>query len=302
MSWLFIIIGVLLAVAFMILLERRVLGYIQIRKGPNKVGFLGVIQSVGDAIKLLVREFVLMFGLNYLIYLLCPIVSLFISIILWRLIWSPGFFITYNYGLIFFFCCTVVGVYTLIGSGWSSNSSYALLGALRGVAQAISYEVRIILIILRVVILTGSYRIIGFRVSQETVSFFFLMLIVFFLLSSSFVAETNRSPFDFAEGESELVSGFNVEYGRGGFAILFLSEYLRIIFMGMLLVLIFLGLRIYFVYVLVGIFLSFSVIWVRGSFPRYRYDMLIGLAWKIYLPLSLIFLIFYSFLGLFLSY
>jgi len=189
-----------------------------------------------------------------------------------------------------------------MGSGWSSNSSYALLGALRGVAQAISYEVRIILIILRVVILTGSYRIIGFRASQEVLSFFLFMSIIFFLLSSSFVAETNRSPFDFAEGESELVSGFNVEYGSGGFAILFLSEYSRIIFMGMILVLMFLGLRTYFVYVLVGILLSFSVIWIRGSFPRYRYDMLIGLAWKIYLPLSLIFLIFYSFLGLSLSY
>jgi len=152
------------------------------------------------------------------------------------------------------------------------------LGALRGVAQAISYEVRMILIILRLVILTGSYSIIGFKISQETLSFFFLMFIIFFLLSSSFVAETNRSPFDFAEGESELVSGFNVEYGSGGFAILFLSEYSRIIFMGMLLVLIFLGLRIYFVYIIVGVFLSFRVIWVRGSFPRYRYDMLIGLA------------------------
>jgi len=126
--------------------------------------------------------------------------------------------------------------------------------------------------------LTGSYRIIGFRASQEVLSFFLFMSIIFFLLSSSFVAETNRSPFDFAEGESELVSGFNVEYGSGGFAILFLSEYSRIIFMGMILVLMFLGLRTYFVYVLVGILLSFSVIWIRGSFPRYRYDMLIGLA------------------------
>lgn len=126
--------------------------------------------------------------------------------------------------------------------------------------------------------MTGSYRIIGFRASQEVLSFFLFMSIIFFLLSSSFVAETNRSPFDFAEGESELVSGFNVEYGSGGFAILFLSEYSRIIFMGMVLVLMFLGLRTYFVYVLVGIFLSFSVIWIRGSFPRYRYDMLIGLA------------------------
>jgi len=126
--------------------------------------------------------------------------------------------------------------------------------------------------------LTGSYRIIGFRASQEVLSFFLFMSIIFFLLSSSFVAETNRSPFDFAEGESELVSGFNVEYGSGGFAILFLSEYSRIIFMGMVLVLMFLGLRTYFVYVLVGILLSFSVIWIRGSFPRYRYDMLIGLA------------------------
>jgi NADH-ubiquinone oxidoreductase chain 1 len=184
----------------------------------------------------------------------------------------------YAFGLIFFFCCTVVSVYTLMGSGWSSNSSYALLGSLRGVAQAISYEVRMILIILSFVCLTGSYDLGEFKESQTVMRFLVAAGIISFLLIISFVAETNRSPFDFAEGESELVSGFNVEYGGGGFAIIFLSEYSSIGFMGVLAVVILVGLNSLFALLLLGRFLSFTIIWIRGAFPRYRYDMLISLA------------------------
>lgn len=301
-SWLSMLVGILIGVAFMIILERRVLGYIQLRKGPNKVGLYGVIQSVGDAIKLFVREFVLLNSSNYLVYLLCPILSLFISLLLWSVLPVFRGVVFYEYGLIFFFCCTSVGVYTLIGSGWSSNSVYSLIGSLRGVAQSISYEVRIILVILSLVVLTLRYDLITFRDTQELVVYFSLALIISFILIISLVAETNRSPFDFAEGESELVSGFNVEYGRGGFAILFLSEYSRIIFMGIFRIRLLLGFRVLLNLILVGSFLSFTVIWLRGSFPSYRYDMLINLAWKIYLPLSLNFLFYYIWVALILSH
>jgi len=197
----------------------------------------------------------------------------------------------------FFFFCTVFRVYTLMGRGWSSNSSYALLGSLRGVAQSVSYEVRMLLIILRVVFLTGSYHIIDYKFNQLSVHHLLIVFLITILLLISFVAETNRSPFDFAEGESELVSGFNVEYGRGGFALLFLAEYSRIIFLGVVSVFLLLNFRGLLLIVLFSIRLSFRVIWIRGSFPRYRYDTLIILAWKIYLPLSLGFLIFYMVVG-----
>jgi len=297
MGWVVMVIGVLVAVAFIILLERKVLGYIQIRKGPNKVGLWGVVQSISDAIKLFFKEFTVLTGSNYFLYLVSPLLSLTITLLVWRVVYTGSNIIHFSFGLIFFFCCTAFRVYILMGSGWSSNSSYALLGSLRGVAQSVSYEVRILLIILRVVFLTGRYHIIEYRFRQSSVQHIWLIVLVVVLLLVSFIAETNRSPFDFAEGESELVSGFNVEYGRGGFALLFLAEYSRIIFLGVVRVFLLFWLKNLFLMVYLSAILSFSIIWVRGSFPSYRYDTLIRLAWKIYLPLSLGFLMFYMVLG-----
>jgi len=218
---------------------------------------------------------------------------LFVRFLLWSVVFTGSNIIHYSYGLIFFNCCTVFRIYTLIGKGWSSNSSYALLGALRGVAQSVSYEVRIILVILSLVFLTGSYHLANFFFRQLTVYHISLAFLILGLMLISFIAETNRSPLDFAEGESELVSGFNIEYGRGGFALLFLAEYSSIIFLGVLRIYLVIGFKRVLLIFMLGVFLSFSVIWVRGSFPSYRYDMLIILAWKIYLPLSLGFIIYY---------
>lgn len=286
--------GVLIRVAFIVLFERKILGYIQIRKGPNKVGYGGILQSFGDAVKLFIKEQFTPLNSNFLIYYFSPVFSLFISIFLWSLVPFNRLIINYMFGGLFFFCCTSFGVYTLMGRGWSSNSNYALLGAMRGVAQTISYEVRIALIFLSVIFLAGQYRIFRIVETQKWVWGIFMMYPIFLCWLASSLAETNRTPFDFAEGESELVSGFNIEYGRGGFALLFLAEYGSIIFISYLLVLIFLGGGYrFFILSFLGCFFCYWFIWVRGTLPRFRYDKLIYLAWKSFLPVSLIFIFFF---------
>jgi len=290
------LVGVLVRVAFIVLLERKVLGYIQIRKGPNKVGYLGILQSFGDAVKLFVKEQIIPLNSNVAFYYMSPVFSLFIIILIWSVIPYYSLLLDYNLGGVFFFCCTRFGVYTLIGRGWSSNSNYALLGAIRGVAQTISYEVRIALIFLSFIFIIGSFNLFRFNKNQDIIWLIFIFYPLFFCWLTSSLAETNRTPFDFAEGESELVSGFNVEYGRGGFALLFLSEYGRIIFISFLLTLFFfggLGADNLLVFNIKSIIFCFLFIWVRGTLPRYRYDKLMYLAWKIFLPLSLNFIFFY---------
>lgn len=182
-------------------------------------------------------------------------------------------------GALFFFCCTRFGVYTLIARGWSSNSNYALLGAIRGVAQTVSYEVRIALLFLSSIFLIGGYNFISFIGRQKYCWFIVFIFPIFLIWVASSLAETNRTPFDFAEGESELVSGFNIEYGRGGFALLFLAEYGRIIFISYLITIIFIGGRISLLGLnLISLFFCYVFIWVRGTLPRFRYDKLITLA------------------------
>nr|YP_010172401.1 NADH dehydrogenase subunit 1 [Biston thoracicaria]QSH89379.1 NADH dehydrogenase subunit 1 [Biston thoracicaria] len=291
---LILILGVLIGVAFLTLLERKVLGYIQIRKGPNKVGLVGILQPFSDAIKLFTKEQTFPINSNYISYYFSPIISFMLSLILWMLI--PYYFnlISFNLGLLFFFCCTSLGVYTVMIAGWSSNSNYSLLGGLRSVAQTISYEVSLALIMMSIIIMVMDFNLIKFGEYQNMVWFLIIMLPLGLSLLSSLMAETNRTPFDFAEGESELVSGFNVEYSSGGFALIFLAEYSSILFMSMLFVLIYLGgykMNLFFYLKLV--FISFVFIWVRGTLPRYRYDKLMYLSWKSYLPVSLNFLLFY---------
>lgn len=289
------LVGVLIRVAFIIILERKVLGYIQLRKGPNKVGYFGILQSFRDAIKLFIKEQVFPIKRNFLVYYLSPTGSLFIVLFLWSLIGINSNFVNFCFGGLFFFCCTRFRVYCLIGRGWSSNSNYSLIGAIRGIAQTISYEVRIALFFLSLIFLIGSYNFFFFFENQEFIWFLFLFIPTFFCWVVSILAETNRTPFDFAEGESELVSGFNVEYASGGFALLFLAEYARIIFIRYFVLIIFFGgIQLNFlINNLIGIFFIFLFLWVRSCFPRYRYDKLMYLAWKIYLPISLFLIIFY---------
>nr|YP_010555047.1 NADH dehydrogenase subunit 1 [Schizodactylus jimo]UYR20461.1 NADH dehydrogenase subunit 1 [Schizodactylus jimo] len=288
------VVCVLVGVAFLTLLERSVLGYIQIRKGPNKVGFVGLPQPFADAIKLFSSEQVYPMLSNYYMYYLSPVVSLFLALLVWAIYPYVMGLVSFNLGVLFFLCCTSMGVYGVMIAGWSSNSNYALLGGLRAVAQTISYEVSLALILMSMIFLVDSFNLLMFSCYQAYVWFIVISFPLALSWFSSCLAETNRTPFDFAEGESELVSGFNVEYSSGGFALIFLAEYASILFMSMLFALIFLGgdlMSLFFFIKLV--FVSFMFIWVRGTLPRFRYDKLMYLAWKSYLPLSLNFLLFY---------
>nr|AKF78845.1 NADH dehydrogenase subunit 1 [Euryomma sp. SMD-2015] len=291
-SSLLLVICVLISVAYMVLLERKVLGYIQIRKGPNKVGIVGILQPFSDAIKLFTKEQTYPLLSNYISYYFSPIFSLFLSLLIWMCM--PLFIklFSFNLGVMFFLCCTSLGVYTVMIAGWSSNSNYALLGGLRAVAQTISYEVSLALVLLSFIFLIGGYNMVMFYKYQLFIWFLFIMFPMALVWFSISLAETNRTPFDFAEGESELVSGFNVEYSSGGFALIFLAEYSSILFMSMLFCMMFLGGDVFsFMFYIKLTFIAFSFIWVRGTLPRFRYDKLMYLAWKSFLPFSLNFLL-----------
>nr|WDV10719.1 NADH dehydrogenase subunit 1 [Parnassius szechenyii] len=302
LGMLILILGVLIGVAFLTLLERKVLGYIQIRKGPNKVGYMGILQPFSDAIKLFTKEQTFPMYSNYVSYYFSPIIGFILSLMVWMLI--PYYFnmFSFNLGILFFLCCTSMGVYTVMVAGWSSNSNYSLLGSLRAVAQTISYEVSLALIMLSSIVLIMDFNMMKFFIYQDLIWFFFMMLPLSMCWISSSLAETNRTPFDFAEGESELVSGFNIEYSSGGFALIFLAEYSSILFMSMLFVLMYMGgYNMSLLFYLKLVFISFLFIWVRGTLPRYRYDKLMYLCWKSYLPISLNYLLFFMGMKMFLN-
>nr|AII41682.1 NADH dehydrogenase subunit 1 [Pedetontinus luanchuanensis] len=300
-SFLLLIIFVLVGVAFLTLLERKVLGYVQIRKGPNKVGYMGIPQPFSDAVKLFTKEQTYPTVSNYLPYYISPVMSLFLALIVWAVMPYLINMINFNLGFLFFLCCTSLGVYTVLAAGWSSNSKYALLGGLRAVAQTISYEISLALILLSFIFLIGDFSLMKFGCYQEYIWFLMPIFPLSLCWLASCLAETNRTPFDFAEGESELVSGFNVEYSSGGFALIFMAEYTSILFMSMLFVIIFLGSDIdSIMFYLKLVFISFIFIWVRGTLPRYRYDKLMYLAWKSFLPISLNYLVFFVGFNIFL--
>nr|YP_009743659.1 NADH dehydrogenase subunit 1 [Euspira pila]QIE11963.1 NADH dehydrogenase subunit 1 [Euspira pila] len=299
---------VLLAVAFFTLLERKGLSYIQIRKGPNKVGMAGLPQPIADAAKLLTKEIAKPTMANYSPYFLAPIFSFILALLLWQLypsLYSVSYF---KWGILFFLCVSSLNVYGTLLAGWASNSKYALLGSLRAIAQTISYEISMALILLFPLFLVGTFSFSEIKELQEYIWLSFLMFPVSLMWFVTCVAETNRAPFDFAEGESELVSGFNVEYGSAGFALIFLAEYANILIMSLLSALLFFGgpSMIIFesdiVFMLKILLFAFIFIWVRGSYPRFRYDLLMSLTWKSFLPASLCFLLMIYTLAYFLYY
>nr|YP_010384331.1 NADH dehydrogenase subunit 1 [Mesacturoides brevisquamatus]UGW52212.1 NADH dehydrogenase subunit 1 [Mesacturoides brevisquamatus] len=301
-NYIILMICVLVSVAFFTLLERKVLGYIQIRKGPNKLGFIGILQPFADAVKLFTKEQALPVMSNFLPYYLSPIFSLFISLVVWLVIPYETGLMNFSLGSLFFLCCTSLGVYTLMGAGWSSNSKYALLGSIRAVSQTISYEVSLALILLSFIFLVGGFNLSLFSNYQSECWLMVLTLPLAGVWFVSCLAETNRTPFDFAEGESELVSGFNVEYSGGGFALIFLAEYSSILFMSALFVILFMGCSPSSLsFCLKLVFIVFSFIWVRGTLPRFRYDKLMYLSWKSFLPVSLNYLMFFMGLKMYMS-
>nr|AWV83418.1 NADH dehydrogenase subunit 1 [Vagitanus terminalis] len=293
-SFIVTVILILVGVAFLTLMERKVLSYIQNRKGPNSVGFWGIFQPFSDAIKLFTKEHSYPLMSNYLIYIISPIIGLFNALLIWLVYPFLINCVSFSLGIMFFFCCTSMGVYSLMITGWSSNSNFAMLGCMRSIAQTISYEVSFILIMLCPIIMIESYNLVEFFYFQESIWFIFLFFPMMMCWISSSMAETNRSPYDFSEGESELVSGFNVEYGGSMFAFIFLAEYSSIIFMSLMFNLMFMGGKINSMMFPIQVsMLSFIFIWVRGTLPRYRYDKLMYLAWKSYLPIALNMFMFY---------
>lgn len=299
---LIIIIPLLLSVAYFTLAERKILGAIQRRKGPNVLGVYGLLQPLADGFKLLVKETILPSSANKIIFILSPIITFVISLMGWAVIPYDEFslFADINISLLYMFAISSLGIYGIIMSGWSSNSKYAFLGALRSTAQMVSYEIAMGLIITSIALITGSFHlqeIIKAQINGWYIIPFFPLFLMFFVCS---LAETNRHPFDLPEAESELVSGYNVEYSAMGFALFSLGEYANMLLMSSINVILFFGgwLPMFsFSIIFSGsIWFGFKIcffvilfIFMRAALPRYRYDQLMNLGWKIFIPISIIY-------------
>jgi len=297
---LLLIILLLIAVAYFTLAERKIMGAMQRRKGPNVVGIYGLMQPLADGLKLFIKETILPSNADKKLFILAPIITFSLSLLGWAVIpFSKGVVVAdINLGLLYMFAISSLSVYGIIIAGWSSNSKYAFLGALRSAAQMVSYEVSLGLILLTVVLSVGSLNITEIILAQNDVWFWIPLFPLFIMFCISALAETNRHPFDLPEAESELVSGFNVEYSAMIFALFFLGEYANMLLMSAFVSILFLGGWLAPVFLLdfipsslwlglkIDIFVIFFI-WTRAAYPRYRYDQLMRLGWKVFLPLSL---------------
>jgi NADH-quinone oxidoreductase subunit H len=310
-SWileiLLIVVPLLISVAYFTLAERKVIASIQRRRGPNVVGMWGLLQPLADGLKLLVKETVLPSNANTILFIIAPILTFLLSLLGWAVVpfGSHTVLSDLNIGLLYIFAVSSLGVYGIIISGWASNSKYAFLGALRSAAQMVSYEVSIGLIIISVLLCAGSLNLSKIILAQESIWYIIPLFPVFILFFVSALAETNRAPFDLPEAEAELVAGYNVEYSAMGFALFFLGEYANILMMCALCSILFFGgwLPLFPIlpftlipgplwFGLKVAFMAFVFIWVRAAYPRYRYDQLMRLGWKVFLPLSLAWVLF----------
>ena len=301
-----IVVPLLLAVAYLTYAERKVIGAMQLRKGPNVVGPFGLGQPLADGLKLFIKETILPAGANKTVFIMAPMLTFILSLIAWAVIpFDSGMVLAdINVGVLYLFAISSLGVYGVIMAGWASNSKYAFLGALRSAAQMVSYEVSIGFVMVTVLLCVGSLNLTAVVEAQRNLWFFiplFPMFVIFFI---STLAETNRHPFDLPEGESEIVAGFFVEYSAMSFALFFLGEYANMILMSAMTAILFLGgwLPIMDIapfnwipgplWLIAKIcFVLFFFLWVRATFPRYRYDQLMRLGWKIFLPFSLFWVI-----------
>ena len=300
---LFLVVPLLIGVAYLTYAERKVIGAMHLRRGPNVVGPYGLLQPIADGMKLFFKETIIPTGANKVVFLVAPMLTFSLALIAWAVIpVGNGLVIAnINVGVLYLFAISSLGVYGVLMAGWSSNSKYAFLGGLRSAAQMVSYEVSMGFIIITVLLVAGSMNLSDIvRAQQETIWFvvpLFPMAIIFFI---STLAETNRHPFDMPEAEAELVSGYNVEYSAMTFALFFLGEYANMILMAGMTTILFLGgwLPILDVapfnwipgpiwFALKMAFVLFIFLWVRATFPRYRYDQLMRLGWKVFLPISL---------------
>jgi len=301
-----IVVPLLVAVAYLTYAERKVIGAIQLRKGPNVVGPLGLLQPLADGAKLFLKETILPTGANKVVFVVAPMLTFILALIAWAVIpFDEGWVVAdINVGVLYLFAISSLGVYGIIMSGWASNSKYAFLGGLRSAAQMVSYEVSMGLVMISVLVTTGSLNLTDIVLKQkETLWFVIPHFPMFVIYVVSILAETNRAPFDLPESESELVAGYNVEYSAMTFALFFLGEYANMILMSGICVVLFLGgwlpLPGFAWLSLPGIiwfalkicFILFIFLWVRATFPRYRYDQLMRLGWKIFLPFSLLWLV-----------
>uniref|UniRef100_UPI0030FE1D00 NADH dehydrogenase subunit 1 n=1 Tax=Haemaphysalis novaeguineae TaxID=3132036 RepID=UPI0030FE1D00 len=293
--FLILLVMILLSVAFFTLLERKILGYCHLRKGPNKAGILGIFQPFSDAFKLFSKEMNFMFYMNILIHMISPILSMVLMMMIWMIFSFNSNSLYMEMTIIYFLCISSMSGYTILWSGWSSNSKFSLIGSYRGFAQVISYEVSMAMMIISIFLLSQSYGMGSLLNFQENLSLIFSLSFLFLLWMLICLAETNRSPFDLAEGESELVSGFNIEYGSWLFALIFMSEYGMIMAISLLTNYMFFGFKNMSNLVTLMIMILFIII--RGTYVRYRYDKLMMMAWKVILPqtIFMFFMMFFLF-------